>query len=134
MKFGALTLPLGAAREPFADVIAASVARDHCDTLDDVLRQIEDGHAVAWVASEDDKIVGAVVTEILEGGKARQCFIRHCAGDRLDDWLEFLAVIERWAEAEGCQSIELIGRPGWERRLGWEKSAVVLRKGLNGVH
>jgi hypothetical protein len=131
VNFGALTLPLGPAYDPFRDAIAPAVERDPCDSIDDVMLDVESGKAQAWVATEGTAIRGACVTQILGGSKAKQCFIRHCAGEGASEWVDFVGVIENWARLEGCDSIELIGREGWQRLLGWERPAVVLRKGLN---
>jgi hypothetical protein len=135
MIFGALRPPLLHVYRPVAACLAASVARDPMESLDDVMNGIELGNLVAWVASDGATLHSVTVVEILEGGKARQCFIRHCAkadgGSPLSEWLDFLPVIENWAISQGCETIELIGREGWARVLpGFEKQAVVLRKPL----
>lgn len=136
MIFGALRPPLGHVYQAVADCIAASVADDPLESLDDVMNGIELGNLVAWVATEDSHLHSVTVVEIIEGGKGCQCFIRHCAradgGAALRDWIAFLPVIESWAASEGCQTIELIGRAGWERVLpDFQKKAVLLRKSLN---
>jgi len=134
--FGALRPPLRHVYEPVARCLASSVARDPLESLDDVMNGIELGNLVAWVATDGDRLHSVTIVEIIEGGKGRQCFIRHCAradgGSAMCDWLRFLPVIEGWAISEGCQSIELIGRAGWERILpDFKKKAVLLRKTLN---
>ncbi|SCW57000.1 hypothetical protein SAMN02927924_01433 [Sphingobium faniae] len=135
MIFGALRPPLAHVAPMVAQCIAASVADDPLESLDEVMAGIEDGSLVAWVATEGERLHSVTVVEILEGGKGRQCFIRHCAradgGSHLRDWLGFLPVIEDWAASQGCMSIELIGRAGWERVLpDFQKKAVLLRKVL----
>lgn len=131
MNFGVLTVPLGNVEPMVRQTLAASVQKDPCESLDDVIAAVEDGRALCWAISDEVALRGVVVTEIVEGSKARQCFIRHCAGEGIRDWLHFLNVIEAWAASDGCDTIELIGREGWERLLGWERKAVLLRKDLH---
>ena len=135
MIFGALNHPLGAAYGPVADCLSISVARDPMESLSDIMEALDAGEMTAWVASDGDNLHSVTVTEILEGGAGKQCFIRHCArakgGASLQDWLGFLPVIEEYARLNGCQTVELIGRAGWEKILpDFEKKAVLLRKTL----
>lgn len=131
MIFGALQIPLGdAVEKAFRAVIAASVDTDPCEDLDDLMHDIETGNAVAWVATEGLMIKGAAVTQVLEGSKAKQCFIRHCAGDGVRDWIPYIEIIKMWAESIGCTSIEYIGRPGFARLMGWTVQGVLCRQML----
>jgi len=130
MNFGAATIPLGDAEQPIRDVISLSVANDPLEDLDEVIDLIGRKEATCWLISEGTKLVGVVVTELLKTRTGKQCFIRHCAGEDIKNWFHYLETIETWARSEGCDSIEMIGRPGWERMLGWRKQAVVLRKAL----
>jgi hypothetical protein len=130
MQFGGLSVPLGDLEPIVRQMLAPSVERDPCESLDDVIADIESGQAIAWLISDGASVRGVVVTQILEGSKAKQLFIRHVAGEGVADWLHFLETIETWARSIGCQTIELIGREGWERLLGWNRQAVLLRKDL----
>lgn len=135
MIFGALNHPLGGAYQAVASCIASSVADDPLESLDSVMAALDCGDLTAWVATDGDRLHSVTVTEILEGDAGRQCFIRHCArakgGAGLREWLRFLPVIEEYARLNGCLTIELIGRAGWERALpDFEKKAVLLRKSL----
>lgn len=130
MNFGGLTVPLGDLEPVVRQMLAPSVERDPCESLDDVIADIENGQAIAWLISDGAVVRGVVVTQVLEGSKAKQCFVRHCAGEGIRDWLHFLDTIETWARSIGCETIELIGREGWQRLLGWSRQAVLLRKVL----
>lgn len=56
-------------------------------------------------------------------------------GEGLEDWLEpLLAMLEGLARDQGCRSILMRGRLGWQRRLtkhGWAVHAVVLQKQID---
>ena len=51
------------------------------------------------------------------------------AGGDLSELIDIEAEIFEYAEQNGYQAVEIVGRPGWERVLeGYEKIAVILRK------
>jgi hypothetical protein len=58
------------------------------------------------------------------------------AGGDLDELLDIEKSICSYAREKGFASVEIIGRPGWERVLpNYERTAVLLRKELNhGLH
>jgi hypothetical protein len=43
------------------------------------------------------------------------------------DWLKHGDVVLAWAKEQGCDAVELIGRPGWGRRTGFEEIHRVFR-------
>jgi len=130
MIFGGLVPPLGALEPMVRRMLAPSVAREPSETMDELIADIEAGRVICWLITEGDEVCGVVVTEI-HGTVSRTCVIRHCAGAQIREWLHYLARIEWWAKnVELCDSIELIGREGWQRVLGWERTAVQLRKSL----
>lgn len=134
MVFGALRAPLGHVRQSIADCLAPSIAFDPLEDLEEVMEGIDDGSLVAWVASDGDTLHSVTVVEIIEGEKGPRCFIRHCAGANLKEWLHFLPVIENWAASFGCVAVETLGRKGWERVLpDYQNRAVLLRKMLPGA-
>jgi hypothetical protein len=86
-----------------------------------------------WVASEGDRPIAVAVTQILNWPQSRCCEIFLVAGGKLENFVDFERVISDWAEAEGCDFLQITGRAGWERILdtaGWKRSAVLLTKGL----
>ena len=58
------------------------------------------------------------------------------AGGDLDELLDMEKTICSYARENGFTSVEIIGRPGWERVLqGYNRIAVLLKKELrNGLH
>jgi hypothetical protein len=48
----------------------------------------------------------------------------------MEAWLETLDVVKDWAKGLGCEFFEVHGRPGWEKVLGFQKEAVILRQEL----
>ena len=59
------------------------------------------------------------------------------AGGDLDELLDIEKDICDYARSQGFDSLEIIGRPGWERVLdGYRRTAILLRKELDchGLH
>jgi hypothetical protein len=75
------------------------------------------------------------VTEIAVYARKKVLHVFLAAGD-LDEIVGGLDVAMAWAKAQGCESISLTGRKGWERVLsahGFEPVAVMLERQINGT-
>lgn len=97
----------------------------------DLVDQIRDRTRQLWVAS-DGTVKAALLTQIADD-KLATCRITHLVGVDRDSWLHLFGAIEGWARELGCQRIEAIARPGWERAakpLGMTKTHIVLEKRL----
>ena len=92
------------------------------DILDRCLRGV--GHL--WVAYEEDgkKIIGAAITRETSYPDIKLLTVEQLAGERFDEWINLIhQSFEDWAKHLGCAGMELIGRPGWKKRLapyGWQ--------------
>jgi len=87
----------------------------HADCVDDYYDLLKIGHLQLWIAQADD-IVGAAVTVIEQGSKAKICTILSCAGDNLEKWIALLdSNISEFARENDCDAIEYIGRKGFTR-------------------
>jgi hypothetical protein len=83
-----------------------------------------------WVLEKGKEIVGCVVTQICIYPNSKRLLIFALAGEGFDNWQHHFATIKAWAKEEGCESCEIYGRPGWERKLntmGFEKISTVLK-------
>ena len=102
-----------------------------CDDLTDpesILRAILRGDKQLWIAVADGSIVAAGATEIVNHPKGRVCLITHIGGSRMDDWIAHQDTLAEWAREHGCDFMEVCGRKGWARALGWEPVAVTARR------
>lgn len=102
--------------------------------LEEIFSSLVNKKQQLWLAVSDG-IKALAVTEINQRPKQKVCLIYGISGDDMGSWIHFLPVIERWALSIGCDSTELMGRRGWERKLkthGWELTKVVIRKKLHG--
>ena len=69
-----------------------------------------------WIAYEDDKAYGAVITEILEYPRMKTLIMHFTGGIELPKWKDdMLALLRRFAKDHGCKTIESFGRTGWKR-------------------
>lgn len=83
-----------------------------------------------WVAVDED-ILSCAVTQIHTWPRKKVATIVMCAGDDMGHWLHMHDFLASWALENGCQAIEIYGRPGWEKVLpSYKKIHVVLRREL----
>lgn len=68
-----------------------------------------------WIAF-DDKIYGAVITEIIQYPKMRTLVMHFTGGMELQKWKpEMLKALQSYAKSKECAAIESYGRRGWEK-------------------
>lgn len=77
----------------------------------DVRCEIEAGSMQLWPGER-----AAMVTEIVAYPRLKACRV-FLAGGALDELRTMETAITAWARELGCDRIELLGRPGWERAL-----------------
>jgi hypothetical protein len=97
--------------------------------VEEVRRDLEQGLALLWVALEGaGLIIGVAVTMLVSGSAGKRCELVAFAGE-LERCRDMLPVLERYAAAEGCGAMRVIGRPGWRRALpGYAEPFVTLEK------
>jgi hypothetical protein len=112
--------------ERCADYIqSALVYAGHSHTLQDVWQAITNKQAAFFPYEKS-----AIVVEIVDYPQRATCRIWLAGGD-MDELLEAEKELRVWAKERGCESMEIIGRKGWERVLTeYKSSAVILTKEL----
>jgi len=104
---------------------------------DYVLNTAKEGKFQIWVLWDKskttpvDKYFGVVVTEIIKRQLGKVCHIYIMTGRQRHKWQYLVKDIEQFAKDEGCQMMELIARPGWQKVLnnyGYQRTHVVLEK------
>ena len=84
-------------------------------TADDIKQTFKEGGQQLWIAY-DDKIYGAVITEIMEYPQMRALVMHFTGGIQLPKWKdEMLSVLRSFAKDANCQTIESFGRTGWKK-------------------
>lgn len=97
----------------------------------DILEYITDEYMDLWVIvdTEVGDIVGAGVTRIVEHPKYNECIIQLLA-TKTGQGFETVATkeVEKWAKANDCKRVSLVGRKGWLRVLdkqGWKELKLI---------
>jgi hypothetical protein len=112
-------------------LIERALQYDQTHTINDVLTDIRAGRAQLWLASDNGEVEGIAVTCITEYPQITTCLIWLCAGISREKYTPLIGNIEQWAKAQGCASISLEGRAGWERILtDFDKTKIILEKRL----
>lgn len=99
-------------------------------TIESVKNSLVSRNMQLWVYINND-IKSCAVTQIHSYPNKKVCSVLFAAGQDVHEWLQFMTLVEEWARSNLCESIEIYGRPGWERLLGWERIHVVIRKNLH---
>lgn len=100
--------------------------------IDDIRLYAKDNRLQLWVVLDEDRLVGAIVTEIANYPRVLALRFLALAGENLDGWMdEAEEFIVSRARDWGCGVSEGYGRRGWERKarhLGYEFGHVMVRK------
>lgn len=84
-----------------------------------------------WIVWDGNKIVAAVVTELQLTMRRKVCVILACGGRGMSEWLPLIAGIEKYALAEGCAAVRIVGRKGWAKVLpSYREHRVILERKL----
>jgi hypothetical protein len=85
-------------------------------TVDDIKSSfINNSNQQLWIAY-DDKIYGAVITEIIQYPQMRALIMHFTGGIELPKWKDkMLSVLRSFAKDANCQTIESFGRTGWKK-------------------
>jgi hypothetical protein len=85
-------------------------------TVDDIKSSfIKNHNQQLWIAY-DDKIYGAVITEIIQYPQMKALIMHFTGGIELPKWKdEMLSVLRSFAKDVNCQTIESFGRTGWKK-------------------
>lgn len=90
-----------------------------------------------WVLSNNGSGDASLITQVVNYPTGlKVCDVILLGGIESKSWAEFItSQLSKWAESLGCHSLQIIGRPGWEKVLkNWGKTAVMLEKPLGGDH
>jgi hypothetical protein len=91
------------------------------------------GRKRLWVVLSGERLVSAVVTCVTNFPAKRVCTLLLCGGEDADSWVaKVLNAVEEYAQWEDCAEVEIIGRPGWQRKChDYEMAGVWLVKELS---
>lgn len=91
----------------------------------DIYKGLKDKKMQLWIVDG-----GIWVTQIVNYPKSRRMEWMAAAGE-YKNWHENFPLLFDWARAQGCDAVEIGGRKGWGRKLGFEEIHRVYRVKLN---
>jgi hypothetical protein len=117
---------------PFGEqfVKAAIERADFCD-VQRVRSDVLSGTALLWLAADGKTVIGAGVTQLVEGNAGRVCEIIAWGAESQRRCAPLLETIHEYARSEGCVKTRLIGRKGWARALpAYKIRALIMEKAI----
>jgi hypothetical protein len=110
--------------------LRAAIDRTELSSFDDLEADVISGMQLVWLAWDGSEIMAAATTQLVKP-RDKVCVLTACAGHDRERWLPLFAMIEKYAKDEGCSTMRIFGRKGWERVLdGYRVEHVVLEKAL----
>lgn len=107
-------------------MIRVAIERTDLGDFEHIEKGVLAGDQLVWLAISD-RIEAAATTHL----SRNVCTITACSGNHRERWLPLLGKIEKYAKDEGCHTMRLGGRKGWERVLnGYRVEHVILEKAL----
>lgn len=111
-------------------LIKAAIEKTDLSDFEISEKQVLAGDQLLWLALSDH-VEAAATTHLIKAIGRPVLVITACSGAHRERWLPLFARIEKYARDEGCKSIRIYGRKGWERVLtGYRPEHVVLEKAL----
>jgi hypothetical protein len=108
------------------DLICAAIERTDLSDFADIEKDVLSGDQLLWLAISD-RVEAAATTHL----SRNVCTLTACSGHQRERWLPLFARIEKYAKDEGCHTMRIYGRKGWERVLdGYKAEYVILEKSL----
>lgn len=113
------------------DLLASGLRYSHGRiNIEDLRALIDEGQVYLWVAIKGGQIICAAALEFVQYPQKRACRLISVAGGTRNEWLHHRLSIDQWARDNDCDTIELVGRPGWRKVLPDWKYSVLLEKDL----
>jgi hypothetical protein len=98
---------------------------------EDIFIALKNGEMQLWLVFDDKGDMCAFcITRIICYPREKRAAILFTSGHNVMEWVHFNEVIGAWATSNGCSTLEVYGRPGWEKLLapyGYEKIHTVLK-------
>ena len=101
---------------------------------EDLVVHLDTGQMHLWVAMDKGEVIAAMITEIITYPRKRILRVITLAskdGHGMDNWYDFLPMVEGFAINNGCSALEAWTRKGMARKLkDWKHSYSVITKDL----
>ena len=98
---------------------------------EDLVEHLDNEDLRLWVAMLDNKVIAAMITEVITYPRKKILRIITLAGKDMELWYDFLPSIEGYAVSKQCSALEAWTRKGMTRKLkDWKHSYSVITKDL----
>jgi len=85
-------------------------------TVVDIYKSIVVSGNDLWIAYDEEKVLGAVVTNYITYPQKRMLCMQFCGGEDFHLWKnEIISTLKEAAMQNGCHGLESSARPGWAR-------------------
>ena len=99
--------------------------------IDDLFHGIQSDLYVLWVIMEEEEVIAAITTRIIEYPGKRAMAMDWIGGSKMGKWLPIAQeTLERFARDNKCTHLEGYGRKAWGRWLGkygWNPEYIAYR-------
>ena len=89
-------------------------------TIHDIRVGLCTGKMQLWCSMNEGEIEAALVTTIQNKGHLRWCLLLAAGGSNVDEWVQWLPIVEDWARKNGCDEMRIYGRHGWAKKTGYD--------------
>ena len=107
-------------------------------TAEDIYFKVKEKDMQLWVVfNEETDVLAVVTTELVNYPRKKVCRIVTLGGEKIEDWVHSISIIEDWAIENNCQAMETFCRKGFKKKLqiyGYEETYIVLGKELTTMH
>lgn len=128
---------LGGMWKSIADKIEPALEySDGALTIDNVKEMLENHKLQLWVVcrESDKKVLMCVCTKMSVHASGKKTCTLMLAGGTVEGepqiFREIADKLSDWAKIENCDAVEICGRRGWARIIGWEVTQTTIRKKL----
>lgn len=95
-------------------------------TIDDIYDGLKLAMMQLWCWGDE----ASLVTTLQERDGRKWCHLLVMGGVGLNEWLPYLKLVEDWAKSKGCDQMQVYGRIGWSRVLGYDVEHTKMVKDL----
>lgn len=97
--------------------------------VDDIRTGCMQGKFQLWIATRDDDVLAAVITEITDYPRMRVCAVPFIGGRDMRAWFrKMLYAVETWSKEMGCVAMQGGARRGWGKLANMDEIGVILFK------
>jgi hypothetical protein len=100
-----------------------------------LMSRLLDGRQQLWLVFDENQILGAATTEIINYPMRKMLSVNYLGGKDLRKWADkILTVFESWARDNNCSGIEAAARAGfwkWMRNHDYDRAYTVFEKRID---